>query len=147
MTENEEKAEATAREIYELVRVDREAAGGFGGAEWEDVSAFRRADWICIARWHLERAERSSEAARDYVLLVDGIERLVPGSDDVSTLDTVRQLVADLRACGEALAHADEWLDELGCDCGVDEPGTCAFCEVRTALARPGVERVMGEAK
>lgn len=34
----------------------------------------------------------------------------------------------------QVLAHAQEWLDEQGCDCGVDEPGTCAACEVRELL-------------
>ena len=34
----------------------------------------------------------------------------------------------------KALESADEWLTELGCDCGTDEPGTCAFCVVRAAL-------------
>ena len=35
----------------------------------------------------------------------------------------------------EILRHAEEWMAEEGCDCGVDEPGTCALCEVREALS------------
>ena len=41
--------------------------------------------------------------------------------------------VAELEA---ALIAAKEWLDELGCDCGTDEPGTCALCLVDAALAK-----------
>ena len=35
----------------------------------------------------------------------------------------------------EALARAKEWMDEDGCDCGQDEPGTCALCICNAALA------------
>jgi hypothetical protein len=46
------------------------------------------------------------------------------------------RLIAAAPVMLKALKHADEWLDELGCDCGTDEPGTCAFCEVRAAIAK-----------
>ena len=35
----------------------------------------------------------------------------------------------------EALTQAKDWIDEWGCDCGTDEPGTCAVCLADTALA------------
>ena len=56
---------------------------------------------------------------------------------------------ADAQRLAEALRHAEEWLDDEGCDCGTvdctcwrvatwsarDEPSTCALCECRAALA------------
>ena len=36
----------------------------------------------------------------------------------------------------EALRHAVEWLEAEGCDCGTDEPGTCALCEAAAAIAK-----------
>jgi hypothetical protein len=33
-----------------------------------------------------------------------------------------------------ALTHALEWMREEGCDCGTDEPGTCALCEAERVL-------------
>ncbi len=33
------------------------------------------------------------------------------------------------------MRRAVEWLEEIGCDCGTDEPGTCALCVGRAALA------------
>ena len=33
-----------------------------------------------------------------------------------------------------ALRAAEEWMSEDGCDCGTDEPGTCALCLVRAAI-------------
>jgi len=46
-------------------------------------------------------------------------------------LEKAQAEVERLRA---ALRHAVEWLDEQGCDCGTDEPGTCALCEANAAL-------------
>lgn len=55
-----------------------------------------------------------------------------PGEPD----DANARLIAAAPDMLEALKHADEWLDELGCDCATDEPGTCAFCLVRAAIAK-----------
>lgn len=46
----------------------------------------------------------------------------------------------------QALESAKEWLDELGCDCGTDEPGTCAWCLVTAALSAPAPPPAEGEA-
>lgn len=35
-----------------------------------------------------------------------------------------------------ALEHAVEWMDEDGCDCGTDEPGTCGLCHANRALKK-----------
>lgn len=50
------------------------------------------------------------------------------------------QLLASAPRLRAALEHAIEWLDEQGCDCGTDEPGSCALCEARAALAASGCE-------
>ena len=59
-----------------------------------------------------------------------------------STFRTVRAALAEADADVErlraALRHAVEWLDEQGCDCGTDEPGTCALCEANAALRGKG---------
>jgi hypothetical protein len=50
------------------------------------------------------------------------------------------QLLAAAPLLRAALEHAVEWLDEQGCDCGTDEPGTCALCEANAALVAAGPE-------
>jgi len=35
----------------------------------------------------------------------------------------------------EAMERGKEWMDEAGCDCGQDEPNTCALCVCNAALA------------
>jgi hypothetical protein len=44
---------------------------------------------------------------------------------------------ADLIA---ALESARDWMEEDGCDCGTDEPGTCGLCLVRAWLAASRAE-------
>lgn len=51
-------------------------------------------------------------------------------------LDSHREKVALLKETAEALEHANEWLEIEGCDCGTDEPGTCALCEASAALSK-----------
>lgn len=47
---------------------------------------------------------------------------------------------SDLKKLARALDHALEWLRELGCDCGVDESGTCGLC-----VAERTLEEVAGD--
>lgn len=44
-----------------------------------------------------------------------------------ATEERVRREMVDV------LQSAEEWMAEDGCDCGTDEPGTCALCRVRAA--------------
>lgn len=37
----------------------------------------------------------------------------------------------------EVLTHAHTWMSEDGCDCGTDEPGTCAMCEAYSIISSP----------
>jgi len=46
------------------------------------------------------------------------------------------RLIAAAPEMLEALRQAKDWLDEVGCDCGTDEPGTCAMCLVDAAIAK-----------
>lgn len=48
------------------------------------------------------------------------------------------RLIAAAPELLEACRRAIDWLDELGCDCGTDEPGTCAVCIVRAAIQKAG---------
>lgn len=57
-----------------------------------------------------------------------------------------------VRACNthdemlEALRQAKDWLDEVGCDCGTGEPGTCASCLVDAAIVKAeGKATVIGQ--
>ncbi len=52
--------------------------------------------------------------------------------------DRLDALAAENRRLREVLEHALEWMGEDGCDCGVDEPGTCGLCRVERALAEGG---------
>jgi len=60
------------------------------------------------------------------------IDAMIPQVEAMETeLATLRERVEELES---ALEHAIEWLAEEGCDCGTDEPGTCALCEAQAAL-------------
>ena len=50
-------------------------------------------------------------------------------------------LEARLARVVEAMEHALEWLEEEGCDCGTDEPNTCALCHAKQVLAAAKEER------
>ena len=82
-------------------------------------------------------AKERDELAAEFPKFVESVRDIARRFDARVTpieqeRDAARAKVARLRS---ALVHADEWLDELGCDCGTDEPGTCAFCDCRAALA------------
>ena len=47
--------------------------------------------------------------------------------------DRLRSVNTEMLA---ALIQCEDRLAEDGCDCGVDEPGTCALCGVRAVLAK-----------
>lgn len=53
------------------------------------------------------------------------------------SLKTIRDMKAALQA-------AQEWMEQDGCDCGTDEPGSCALCLTKEALRlrlRPASEK------
>ena len=47
---------------------------------------------------------------------------------------TLEKSLTQAKETEEALARAEKWMSEDGCDCGTDEPGTCALCLARAAL-------------
>lgn len=49
--------------------------------------------------------------------------------------DEIARLRRDRKRLVEALRSADAWMTPDGCDCGTDEPGTCALCMTRALLA------------
>lgn len=61
-------------------------------------------------------------------------------SDEASAIESA------LAKAARALEHDKEWLDEFGCDCGTDEPGTCAWCENKRALSDPFIAAAAKEA-
>ena len=72
------------------------------------------------------------------ILKGNGFDGLEIGTDRAEAEEFVNWINAALRhqkELVEALRNAEEWMSEEGCDCGVDEPGTCALCEVREALS------------
>jgi hypothetical protein len=81
--------------------------------------------------WCEEHAEHKSVPGTKFVS-----GRLLCSRDDVVKL--LQPLEADVERLRGALRHAVEWLDEQGCDCGTDEPGTCALCEAHAALRGNG---------
>ena len=44
-------------------------------------------------------------------------------------------LLSEVERLRTVLAAAREWMAEDGCDCGTDEPGTCALCQVEAAVS------------
>lgn len=55
------------------------------------------------------------------------------------------QALAELDAADRLLVHAFEWIQELGCDCGTDEPDTCAYCRIHSHLRARGLLKGEGE--
>ncbi len=46
----------------------------------------------------------------------------------------IRAVLEENEQLKAALIPAEEWMAEDGCDCGTDEPGTCALCLTSKAL-------------
>lgn len=89
--------------------------------------------------WHVETGTPSGR--RLVADLVEGDLRLThyrivhdgesegDGEADANFIASAPDLLA-------ALHHALEWLEIEGCDCGTDEPGTCALCEAGAAVRK-----------
>lgn len=73
------------------------------------------------------------------ILKGNGFDGLEIGTDRAEAEEFVnwinKALARHPQELVEILRHAEEWMADEGCDCGVDEPGTCALCEVREALS------------
>jgi len=53
----------------------------------------------------------------------------------IAIVNRLKKLEAWKRVAECALYAAEETLNrEIGCDCGTDEPGTCALCLVHAAI-------------
>jgi hypothetical protein len=52
----------------------------------------------------------------------------------IAIVNRLKKLEAWKRSTEVALEMAEEHLSEEGCDCGTDEPGTCALCLVQHAI-------------
>jgi len=61
------------------------------------------------------------------------VERLQVGVAALDIADRAGQ--AEIKRLKGVLAAAREWMAEDGCDCGTDEPGTCALCQVEAAVS------------
>lgn len=99
--------------------------------------------------WFIDRGNGTMEWSVEYPDHMEGIDwlavakkgRAVPVAFVVGELmdpdvDSHAAMIAAAPEMLEALRYADEWLSELGCDCGVDEPNECAFCRTRAAIAK-----------
>jgi len=89
---------------------------------------------MTIQRWDSDRdGENYSCDDGDFVLYTDHLADL-KAKDDAHLTAMQRE-----RECREklveALEAAREWMIEEGCDCGVDEPESCALCLTVAALA------------
>jgi hypothetical protein len=49
-------------------------------------------------------------------------------------VDSWLRLDTDNETLRGLLGRCEEWMAEDGCDCGTDEPGSCALCQARAYL-------------
>ena len=94
--------------------------------------------WECRAR--MERAEadlmeQRSKNAEMFAALEDQTTKALQMAGKWQKAE------ARLARVVEAMEHALEWLEEEGCDCGTDEPNTCALCHAKAVLAAAKEER------
>ena len=78
-------------------------------------------EWLKL-RQRVEELERAPRCCADTI---------PPGCRTCRCTDAAE---AKLAKVVEALIRAEEWMSDKGCDCGADEPGTCALCVAEAAL-------------
>ncbi len=63
-------------------------------------------------------------------VLVESFGYSIPGQARAE-----KKLARHVKPLLDALENSVAWMDDQGCDCGTDEPGTCALCVAQELLA------------